>query len=330
VEGLRHWEAASVACLHDILLGLQAPGTQSNEHAKAGVMMAVGAYGWWAIITPLYYRAVEDVPLGELLAWRAISGLPALLLMLWAMKQLPAWWAALRTPRVLGLLAVSAVLISVNWIVFIWAVMDNRLSEASLGYYINPLVSVALGMLVLGERLRKTQWMAITLASVGVAVLAWRLGGLPWISLTLAGSFGLYGLVRKQVDAGPAVGLAVEMFLVLPFMFVLLWFDHVEHGNAVLAGPWLTSVLLLCGGVVTIAPLVLFAGCVKRLRLSTVGLLQYIAPSGQLILAVLVFNEPFGTDRMMAFLFIWAAVVVYSIDSIRHAKLMVISIPGEA
>jgi chloramphenicol-sensitive protein RarD len=316
--------------MHDILLDLQAPGTQSNEHAKAGVMMAVGAYGWWAIITPLYYRVVGDVPIGELLAWRAISGLPALLLVLWAMKQLPAWWAALRTPRVLGLLAVSAVLISVNWIVFMWAVIDNRLSEASLGYYINPLVSVALGMLVLGERLRRTQWIAITLAGVGVAVLAWRLGGLPWISLTLAGSFGLYGLVRKQVDAGPAVGLAVEMFLVLPFMFIFLWLDHVEHGNAVLAGPWLISVLLLSGGVVTIVPLVLFSGCAKRLRLSTVGLLQYIAPSGQLILAVVVFHEPFGTDRMMAFLFIWAAVVVYSIDSVRYAKSMAISVPGEA
>jgi chloramphenicol-sensitive protein RarD len=293
--------------------------------------MAIGAYGWWAIVTPLYYRVIDEVPIGELLAWRVVSGLPALWLLLWAVRRLPEFWAALRQPRVMLLLAASSILIAINWVVFVWAVIDNRLSEASLGYYINPLVSVALGMLVLGERLRRLQWIAIVLAAGGVAVLAWKLGGLPWISLTLAGSFGLYGLTRKQVAVGPAAGLAVEMLLLLPFMVALLWFDHVRYGNAALAGPWWVSLLLLLGGVVTIVPLVLFSGCVRRLRLASVGVLQYISPTGQLLLAVFAFGEPFGPERGVAFVLIWAAVLTYSIDSMRRSKWPEpIAVPGEA
>jgi chloramphenicol-sensitive protein RarD len=294
--------------------------------------MAIGGFGFWATITPLYYRAIDSVPLGELLAWRVLSGLPAMWLLLWATRKLPQWWAALRNPRVLGVLAVSAVLIAINWVVFMWAVVDNRLSEASLGYYINPLFSVALGMVFLGERMRVAQWVAIALATVGVGVLAWRLGGVPWISLTLAGSFGLYGFTRKLVSATAAPGLAVEMLLLFPFMLVLLYMDASKHGNAMLGGPWWISMLLLLGGVVTMIPLVLFAGCTKRLRLATVGLLQYIAPTGQLLMAVFLFDEAFGVERMIAFAFIWAAVITYSVDSIRHAKagyVARVNVPGE-
>lgn len=304
-----------------------------HDHAGVGVLMAIGGFGWWATITPLYYRVIDDVPIGELLAWRVISGLPALWILLWMTRRLPEWWAALRDKRVLGILALSAVLIAINWIVFIWAVMDNRLSEASLGYYINPLFSVALGMVFLGERMRGAQWIAVILAGVGVGVLAWRLGGVPWISLTLAGSFGLYGLTRKLVGAAAAPGLAVEMLLLFPFMIVLLCMDHLEHGNTVIAGPWWVSTLLLLGGVVTIVPLVLFAGCTKRLRLSTVGLMQYIAPTGQLIMAVFLFGEDFGIERVIAFAFIWAAVITYSIDSVRYARgrnTPRVNVPGEA
>ena len=294
--------------------------------------MAIGGFGFWATITPLYYRMLDEVPIGELLAWRVLSGLPALWLLLWGTRRLPEWWVALRSPRVLGVLAVSAVLIAINWVVFMWAVVDNRLSEASLGYYINPLFSVALGMVFLGERMRAAQWVAIVLATVGVGVLAWRLGGVPWISLTLAGSFGLYGLTRKLVNAAAAPGLAVEMLLLFPFMLLLLYMDAAEHGSAVLAGPWWITTLLLLGGIVTIIPLVLFAGCAMRLRLATVGLLQYIAPTGQLLMAVFLFDEAFGVDQMIAFAFIWAAVITYSTDSIRHAKAGFsprVNVPGE-
>ncbi|MDP7028987.1 MAG: EamA family transporter RarD [Phycisphaerales bacterium] len=282
--------------------------------------MAVGAYGWWAVVTPLYYRIVDDVPVGELLAWRVLSGIPAMWLLLAVTGRLGEVWRAIRTPRVLGLLAVSSVLIAINWVVFVWAVIDNRLSEASLGYYINPLVWVALGTILLGERMRLAQWIAVGLAGVGVAVLAWRLGGVPWISLTLACSFALYGLTRKQVAAAPAAGLAVEMLLLSPFMLALMWWGHVEHGNAAIAGPWWVTLLLLAGGVVTLVPLVLFAGGARRLQLTTMGVLQYISPTGQLLLAVIAFNEPFGVERVIAFGFIWAAVITYSADSLRHAR----------
>ena len=297
--------------------------------------MAVAAYVWWAVATPLYYRVVDQVPVGELLAWRVLSGIPAMGVLLWATGRLGELRAILGNRRVLGILAVSALLISINWVVFVWSVIDNRLSEASLGYYLNPLVWVALGRLVLGERMRGPQCVAVGIAAAGVGVLAWRLGGVPWISLSLAGSFGLYGLVRKQVSAAPATGLTIEMLLLAPFMCVLLWLDHVEHGNAVLAGPWWVSILLLLGGVVTAVPLVLFAGGAKRLQLTTMGMLQYIAPTGQLLLAVLVFGESFGTDRLIAFLFIWAAVLVYSADSVRYARRMYrqtpeVMVPGEA
>ena len=218
-------------------MSLNSPQRLSNSHATAGVFMAIGAYGWWAVVAPFYYRAVDSVPVGELLAWRVVAGLPILCLLLWGTGRMRECWAIFRQPRVLGILSISAVLIAINWVVFVWSVVDNRLSEASLGYYICPLFIVALGMVVLGERMRWQQWVAVLCAAIGVSVLAWRIGGVPWISLTLAGSFGLYGLIRKQVDAAPAPGLAIEMLLLLPFMFGLLWFDHVRTGNAFVAGP---------------------------------------------------------------------------------------------
>ena len=311
-------------------MSLNSPQRLSNSHATAGVFMAIGAYGWWAVVAPFYYRAVDSVPVGELLAWRVVAGLPILCLLLWGTGRMRECWAIFRQPRVLGILSISAVLIAINWVVFVWSVVDNRLSEASLGYYICPLFIVALGMVVLGERMRWQQWVAVLCAAIGVSVLAWRIGGVPWISLTLAGSFGLYGLIRKQVDAAPAPGLAIEMLLLLPFMFGLLWFDHVRTGNAFVAGPWWVSLLLLGGGVVTVVPLVVFSGGARRLRLSTLAILQYISPTGQLLLAVLAFGEPFGTDQLIAFAFIWLAVTVYSVDSIRHVRRIAIAVPGEA
>lgn len=292
--------------------------------------MALGAYGWWAVVAPLYYRVVEDVSVGELLAWRVVSGLPLLVCMLMLVGRLHEVVAILKRPRVLGTLAVSAILIAVNWTVFVVSVIEHRLSDASLGYYICPLFSVALGMIVLGERMRWAQWIAIVLATAGVAVLAWRTGGLPWIALALAGSFGLYGLIRKQVDAAPGPGLAIEMLFLLPFMLVLLGIDHSISGSTFLEGSIGTAFVLFGGGVVTVVPLVLFAGGARRLQLSTVAILQYISPTGQLLLAVLVFNEPFGLDQVLAFALIWIAVTVYSIDTVRTTRRPPVAIPGEA
>ncbi len=289
-----------------------------------GVTMAVGGYLWWALITPLYYRAVTEVPLGELLAWRVLSGIPILILVLWWTGSLPTMFGIFRSPKVLKWLAVSAVLIAINWVTFVWSVMDNRLSEASLGYYINPLVWVFMGRVFLSERMRGAQWFSVFLAAIGVGILTWRIGYLPWISLTLATSFALYGLVRKQVDAAPATGLAVEMILLIPLMLLLIFYDHVQHGSAFLEGPMWVSAYLLLGGIVTAVPLVLFTGGAKRLQLTTMGMLQYISPTGQLLLAVLAFGEPFGGDRLTAFVFIWIALIIYSVDSIKHARRAIV------
>ena len=283
-------------------------------------MLAMGAYLWWGAITPVYYHMLRDVEVLELIAWRVVAGLPVMLLILGATGRLGVFRSVFGRPRVLLALVTSALLIGINWFVFIWAVDTDRLAESSLGYYINPLVSVALGMLFLGERMRPAQWVAVAIALVGVVISALAIGGIPWISLSLAGSFALYGLVRKQVDADAPTGLAMEMLLFLPVMVVILAMVHTGDGTAIASGsPWLTTMLLL-GGPVTIVPLLLFTGGARRLRLATVGLLQYIAPTGQLLLAVLAFGEVFSTERLVAFILIWIAVITYSVDSFRASR----------
>lgn len=291
--------------------------TSQSEQRTTGVLLALGAFGWWGAITPVYYHALRTVNVFELIAWRVVAGLPILLLLLWATRRLPALRAVLSRPRTLLMLVASALLIGINWFVFIWAVDTDRLAEVSLGYYINPLVSVALGMLVLGERMRPAQWISVAVAIAGVSVSAIGIDGVPWISLSLAGSFAFYGLVRKQVDADAPTGLAVEMLLFLPLMLVVLAMVHGGDGTTFAQGPWWLSLMLLLGGPVTIVPLLLFTGGARRLRLATIGLLQYIAPTGQLLLAVLVYGEEFDTGRLIAFLLIWIAVLTYSVDSLR-------------
>ena len=294
--------------------------SSQSDQSTTGVLLALGAYGWWGAITPVYYHALQGIPVLELIAWRVLAGLPIMLVLLGMTGRLAALKLILFKPRVIATLTGSALLIGVNWLVFIIAVDTNRLTEASLGYYINPLVSVALGMFVLGERMRLMQWLAIALATTGVVVLAIRIGGVPWISLSLAGSFALYGLLRKQVAADAPTGLAVEMLVLFPFMMVVLAFVHTNDGTAFASGPWWLAMMLLLGGPVTIIPLLLFTGCARRLRLATVGLLQYIAPSGQLLLGVLAFGEAFGSDRIIAFSLIWIAVIIYSIDTWRSTN----------
>lgn len=300
--------------------------TNNDKNATTGVVLAILAYGWWAVVTPLYFWVLKDVNAFELVAWRVLLGLPVLILLLLLIGRLNEFTAAIKSPRVFSVLVLTAGLISVNWFVFIWAVVTDRLSEASLGYYINPIVSVILGLLFLGERLRPVQWVAVGLAVAGVVVLAVRIGGVPWISLALASSFGLYGLTRKQVKCEAAPGLTVEMLVVFPFMVIGILIVQSREGSAVLTHTWWIALLILLSGFVTIVPLVCFAGAARRLRLATVGLLQYIAPTGQLLLAVLLFGEPFGADRIAAFVLIWLAVICYSLDSLRaHSSAPVLS-----
>ncbi len=281
-----------------------------------GVLHAVGAYLWWGLVTSFYFKWLDHVSPWELLAWRVLAGLPVLLLILTFRRDLGSIAKAWRDKRTVRALAASTVFISANWFCFIYAVISGRLSEASLGYYINPLVSVALGVVVLREKLRRLQAIAVLIAAIGVIVLAVGLGRLPWIAMVIPVSFGMYGLLRKGMSAGPVTGLTMEMIALLPPMLLLQIYLAAQGKTLFIVDREVTLGLVL-GGVVTIVPLVLFASAARRLRLSTVGLLQYLSPSAQLLVAFLVFGESFTTTHAIAFPLIWLAISLYSLDSWR-------------
>lgn len=284
---------------------------------------ALAAFVTWGLV-PLYFRALGEVPPFEIVAHRVLWSALLLALML-AFLPFTGGFArvrgALRQPRLLALLALTSLLTGSNWLVFIWAIDAGRLLEASLGYFINPLVSVALGAIFLGERLRPLQAVAVAIACAGVGWRIWQLGSLPWISLFLAGTFGLYGLLRKRAPVDAVGGLFIETLVVAPVALAwLLWL----HGSGALvfgAGKAVDWLLPLTG-VITAVPLMLFAVGARRLPLATVGFLQYIAPSLNFLIAVLLFREPFDTTQLVGFALIWLALAVYSADLLRagHAR----------
>jgi chloramphenicol-sensitive protein RarD len=267
----------------------------------------------------------------ELLAWRAFAGVPLMLLLVALPPGISRIRKAMNNWKSVRILTLSTALIAINWFTFIYAVLNNRLMEASLGYFINPLVLVLLSRVFLREHLRPYQLLAIAIASVGVTVFACNMmfsatdaaiSQFPWIALVLPVSFGLYGLLRKQMTADSVTGLAVEMLMILPLMIGLeIWM--VISGNTIfMTGTPRLITLLMLSGLVTIVPLICFASAARRLRLTTVGLLQYIAPTCQFLLAFFLFNEPINAYKISAFILIWIAIIVYSTDSIRHARSM--------
>lgn len=283
---------------------------------RGGLLLGIGAYGLWGVL-PLYIHLLKDVPSLQVLAHRVLWSLLLLGVIVLVWKRGGALIAAARGRTLLGLLA-SAALIAVNWTVYIWAVQHDHVIEASLGYFINPLVNVALGMAVLGERLRRLQGIAIAIAALGVSVLALSGGGMLWISLTLAVSFGCYGLVRKVIAIDALGGLTVETLILAPFCLALLL-----HAGATGAGAWGQSMrldlLLFFAGAMTAAPLLMFAAAARRMPYSTMGLLQYIAPTLQFLIAVLVFGEPLHLANLVTFALIWAGCGLYAWDSLRAA-----------
>lgn len=323
-----------------------APGTVDQyPHKGKGIAYAAGAFGWWAFIVPSYFKllSVHHANPLEILAQRILFGIPILLLMLFLSKQMGVFVKAATSWASLKVLIPSTILIAINWYFFIYAVSTDRLSHASLGYYINPLFSIALGFLFLGERPRPVQWGAIALAGTAVIVMAYaelsytvpmitnELGelvpdptapeskGFPWLSLLLPASFGTYGLLRKQANVGPSVGLTFEMLLLLPLCIgLVIWLGSSDKSIffASETPDWVSWVMLL-GGIVTIVPLICFTNAVRLLPLSTVGLLQYTAPTGQLLLSAVFFGETFTPLKFSAFAIIWLAVGIYSWDMIR-------------
>lgn len=281
----------------------------SNPRAVAGAGYAVGAFGLWGLF-PFYFKAVASVPAPEVLAHRILWSVVWVAALLWLLRQWPAVRVALADRRTALRLLLSALLIAVNWLVFIWAVAHDRVLEASLGYFITPLVSVLLGRVVLGEPLTRLQWSAVLLAAIGVGYMLAGLGKLPWVSLALAATFGSYGLARKTTAVGAAPGLFVETLLLAPVAVgFLLWLG--TDGTFGTAGTEL-DLLLAAAGFVTAAPLILFAQAARRLRLASVGLFQYITPTCHMLLAVFVFGEVFTRGHAVTFGCIWLALALYS------------------
>lgn len=289
-----------------------------SAELRLGFLSAFGAYLLWGGL-PLYFRALDHIAPQEMLAHRILWGLPTAIIFIALAGRLKELRAVL-TRRRIAYLAISAVLIGSNWFVYIWAVSAERVTEASLGYFINPLVSVLIGMVFFSEKLRPAQWVAIGVAACGVAVLTWELGRLPWVSLVLCFSFASYGAVRKQIKVDSRIGFAVETALLFPIAFLwLAWFQGTGQGGWVGDYGWDWLVLPLAGPI-TAVPLILFALAAKRLKLATIGMMQYMTPTIQFLIAVLLFREPFGTVDAIAFGLIWTALVIFTTDSVMGER----------
>lgn len=286
---------------------------------RTGLLCAALAYASWGLF-PLYFRQVAQVAPLEIVLHRTVWSLVFVFALLAALKRLPAIAAALRQPRQVLLFTVSALLLACNWLVYVWAVNNGRVIESSLGYFINPLVNVVLGVAFLQERPRPVQWAAVGLAAVGVAWLTWQAGQLPWIALVLAGSFGLYGLMRKTAPIGALEGLGMETLMLAPLAVPALAWWTWQGSGALAQADAATWGWLLLAGPLTAIPLLLFAVGARRIPLATLGLLQYIGPTLQFGLGLWVFREPFQPQRLVGFLFIWSALALYSAEGLAMSR----------
>jgi chloramphenicol-sensitive protein RarD len=298
------------------------PTSPALEEAayRRGFTAVTSAFLIWGLF-PLYIKALHVVPPLQVAAQRLVWGCLFALLCLALRAELHKVRAALEQPRIRWLLCASAAMISINWVFYVWGVANNRVLETSLGYFINPLVNVLLGVTVLSERLNRLQWIAVAIAASGVAYLAWRAGQPPWISLVLAFSFGTYGLVRKLANVDSMTGFACETLLLLPLgIGYLIWCEMHGSGAFMHTGSTI-ALLLVLGGPLTAVPLVLFGFGTLRIPYATVGLLQYIGPTMQLLLGVFLYHEPFG-ERAVGFILIWIALALYAGDGLwRNRKL---------
>lgn len=279
----------------------------------SGLVPALAAYGIWGFL-PLYLLLVKSVPPVEFVGWRIIWTLPLCLLIVAVRRQFPELLAALRNPRALLALLASAMLIGVNWFVYIWAIMAGEVYATSIGYYLNPLINVLLGTLFLGERLSQRQWLAVAIAALAVALLAAGALTSLWISLTLGISFGLYGLVRKQVAVGSLPGLTIESaILLLPAAAIAAWYAVSPAGSSFGHDPVMSG-LIIFSGVVTAIPLLLFALAARRMDYSTLGFIQYLAPTIVFILGLTVFEQPLAPVKLASFVLVWIAVAIFASD----------------
>ncbi|WP_293448630.1 EamA family transporter RarD [Planktotalea sp.] len=290
-----------------------------NVDTPRGLAFALTAYLLWGFL-PLYIKHLSHIPPAEIIAHRVIWSIPIAVVVLLILRRTKDVLTALRSPRMLGMACVTAALVSLNWGIYVWAVTSGYAMEAALGYYMNPLFSIALGALFLGEKLSRAQLVAIALAATAVVVLVVDGGGLPWAALGMMLTWGFYALGKKQLPIGPNQGFLLEVLILLPFALAYaayLGTNGTSHFELTLS----TNTWLLLGcGVITAVPLMIYANSAKLLRLSTIGILQYIAPTMIFLIAVFVFDEPFGRARAIAFLLIWLALIIYTTSMIRQMR----------
>ncbi len=285
----------------------------ASQPTASGLAPALGAYLIWGFL-PLYLVLVKSVPAFEFVGWRIIWTLPLCLAIVAVRRQFPELRAALGSPRSLLALLASSVLIGINWFVYIWAIMAGEVYATSIGYYLNPLLNVLLGTLVLGERLSRRQWLAVAIAAVAVALLAAGAVTSLWISLTLGLSFGLYGLVRKQVSVGSLPGLTIESAILLPVAVGIAWWYAASPQGSAFGQDLGMSLLIVFSGVVTAVPLLMFAIAARRMDYSTLGFIQYLSPTIVFFLGLFVFHQPLAPAKLASFVLIWVAVGVFVWD----------------
>lgn len=290
----------------------------TRRQMRFGMLAGVGTYIIWGVV-PIFFKQINTIPAGEVIAHRVMWSLLFMALYLFFTQGFATVKTVLRAPRQLIRIAIAALLVGTNWLIFVYGVNEGRILETSLGYFILPLLNVALGVIVLNEKLRRFQWLAVGLAAIGVTIEAIRVGGLPWISLSLAATFGFYGLMRKQLPLDSANGLFLETACMTPLALgYLIWLSL--NGQSHFGATMQVDLLLAATGLVTAIPLLLFAIAARRLPLSTIGFLQYIAPSISFMIAIFLYHEPMDAHRALGFAMIWAALVVYSIDMLRSRR----------
>lgn len=303
---------------------VRTPASASNDagdraETARGFAFALSAYTLWGLI-PIYVRAIDTIPPADIVAYRILFSIPIAGLVLWWLGRTHDLKMAFRHPRTILMAALTASLIALNWGVYTWAIVVDRTVEAALGYYINPLVNILFGAFLLGERFNRWQLTAIALAVVAVAILTVNAGGLPWISLALALSFGTYGYFRKTLPIGPSQGFLLEVLILsVPSLAFLFWISPTA-GQVLFGGGAEQTLLILLSGPATAVPLILFAFGARQLRYSTIGLMQYVAPTLIFLIAVFVFREPFSGWQFVAFCLIWIALAIYSWSMIRTPR----------
>ena len=300
-------------------------GTENSEQAAnrtiSGLIFGMASFLIWGV-SPLFWKALGHVPAFEIVLHRIVWSFVFLLPLVLMRKKWSAFAATLKNRRAMLILLASTLLVSCNWLIYIWAVNAGHLLQASLGYYINPLVNVFLGMVFLREKLRRPQAFAVLLAALGVLYLTIFFGQFPWIALSLAFSFGLYGLIHKTMSVGSLVGLTIETLIAaIPASIYLVYLDQQGGGFFLNQGTG-TDLMLMATSLVTAVPLLFFSFGTRRLQLSTVGILQYLAPSCMFILAVFLFDEPVFKAQIISFCMIWTALAIYSADSVRYYRRM--------